>query len=102
MKKVKKDVVEEDDMRPQYDFSGGVRGKYYERFRQSSNVVVLDADVSEAFPNSEAVNDALRALATVARRSARIQKRAPSPKKRPNERMTKPTAASPRKKGPRG
>jgi hypothetical protein len=101
MKKVKKATVDDDTMRPQYDFSAGVRGKYYERFRQSSNVVVLDPDVSDTFPNSEAVNDALRALAKVARRSARIEKRAPSPSKRPNKRMQQTRAASPRKKGPR-
>jgi hypothetical protein len=101
MKKVKKAAVDDDEMRPQYDFSGGVRGKYYKRFLESSNVVVLDPDVSEAFPNADAVNDALRALAKVARRSARVQKRAPSPRQRPNKRMQQTRAASPRKKGPR-
>ena len=50
MKKVKSRAVN-DDMRPEYDFSGAVRGKYHERFRQSSNVVLLDRDVSEAFPS---------------------------------------------------
>ena len=56
-----------DDMRAEYDFSGAVRGKYYERYQASTNVVVLDADVSEVFPNSEAVNQALRVLASAAR-----------------------------------
>lgn len=45
MKKARK--TQHDEMRPQYDSSGGVRGKYYERYRRSSNVVVLDPDVSE-------------------------------------------------------
>ena len=42
-------------MLPEYDFSGAVRGKYYKRFQQSSNVVVLDPDVSKAFPNAASV-----------------------------------------------
>lgn len=49
-------------MRDEYDFSGGVRGKYARRFARGSNVVVLDPDVAKAFPDSAAVNDALRAL----------------------------------------
>ena len=56
-------------MLPEYDFTAAVRGKYYERFRQNSNVVVLDPDVSKAFPNAASVNDALRTLASVARKS---------------------------------
>ena len=74
-----------DDMRAEYDFSGGVRGKYYGRFRKGSNVVILDPDVSEAFPDSESVNDALRTLATVARRSARVSRRSARPKRPPNK-----------------
>lgn len=47
--------------RPEYDFSGGSRGKYAERFARGSNVVVLDPDLAAAFPTTEAVNAALRA-----------------------------------------
>ena len=54
-----------DDMLDEYDFSGGVRGKYAERYHQGSNIVVLDPDVAERFPNSEAVNQALRTLAEI-------------------------------------
>lgn len=50
-------------MRDHYDFSKGVRGKYVERLKGGVKVVVLDADVAEAFPTSEAVNEALRRLA---------------------------------------
>lgn len=50
------------DMRSEYDFSGAVRGKYYRRYRDTSNVVVIDADVHERFRNAAAVNEALRAL----------------------------------------
>jgi len=53
------------DMLPEYDFSKGVRGKYAKRYHQGSNIVVLDPDVAERFPNSEAVNRALRCLATI-------------------------------------
>jgi hypothetical protein len=50
---------------PEYDFSKGVRGKYAKKYHQNSNVVVLDPDVAAQFPNSEAVNQALRSLAHV-------------------------------------
>jgi hypothetical protein len=51
--------------RPEYDFSqmkGGVRGKYVERYREGTNLVLLDPDVAAAFPDAKAVNDALRLL----------------------------------------
>jgi hypothetical protein len=64
-----------DEMRAEYDFSDAVRGKYHDRYRASSNVVVLDPDVSQAFPNAVAVNKALRSLAkkrlSIARRGSR-------------------------------
>jgi hypothetical protein len=102
MKKVKNPVVS-DGMRPEYDFSGAVRGKYYERFRQRSNVVLLDPDVSEAFPNSESVNQALRALASVARKRGRVMRGPSSPKRRPNKRMQELTrSAKAKRRGPRG
>jgi hypothetical protein len=59
--------VGDDGMRAVYDFSGATRGKYYERYKASTNVVVLDADVSAVFPNAAAVNQALRVLASAAR-----------------------------------
>jgi hypothetical protein len=58
---------EPDEMRPEYDFTGAVRGKYYERYRAGTNVVVLDPDVAEVFPTSQAVNEALRVLIKAAR-----------------------------------
>ncbi len=51
-----------DEMRPEYDFSGAVRGKYYKRYHRSSNVVVLEPDVAAHFKNATAVNKALRSL----------------------------------------
>ena len=53
------------DMLDEYDFSGGVRGKYLDRFAEGSNVVVLDPDVARVFMDSESVNQALRALAGI-------------------------------------
>lgn len=49
-------------MRPHYDFRGGVRGKYVARYREGTNVVLLDPDVAAVFKTTEAVNHALRAL----------------------------------------
>ena len=51
------------EMLDEYDFSSGVRGKYASRYRQGTNVVVLDPDVARVFPTSKLVNKALRELA---------------------------------------
>jgi hypothetical protein len=64
------EITTETEMRAEYDISGGVRGKYYEAYRQSSNVIVLDPDVAEIFHDSIAVNEALRLLAKVAKSTA--------------------------------
>jgi hypothetical protein len=64
MSKIHKEA--DDEMRAEYDFSGGVRGKYFERYKAISNIVVLDPDVSSVFPNAAAVNEALRGLAAIA------------------------------------
>ena len=48
-------------------FSGGVRGKYAERYARGTNVVLLDGDVAEVFRDAESVNRALRALAGIIR-----------------------------------
>ncbi len=45
----------EDDIRPEYDFSGGVRGKQYQVYRQGTNLVPLDPDVANMFPDAIAV-----------------------------------------------
>jgi hypothetical protein len=61
-----------DELRPEYrreDFGAMERGKYAARMRESSNIVVLDPDVAEAFPNAEAVNQTLRRLLELARSS---------------------------------
>lgn len=62
--------TDEFEMQDEYDFSKGVRGKYAERYAKGSNIVVLDPDVAEVFPDSESVNKALRAIAEIARERA--------------------------------
>ena len=52
--------VAEPEMRPEYDFSGAVRGRYYKRYLETTNVVVLEPDVAKKFRNSASVNKALR------------------------------------------
>jgi hypothetical protein len=66
-----KQQVNADEPLPEYDFRGGIRGKYAARFAAGTNLVFLDPDVAELFPDATAVNDALRALATIARRPRR-------------------------------
>ncbi|MDG2989919.1 hypothetical protein L3556_03070 [Candidatus Synechococcus calcipolaris G9] len=68
---MKKDAENEmgDELHSEYDFSqmqGGVRGKYVERYSAGTNLVLLDPDVAQAFPNDAAVNEALRLLIQVA------------------------------------
>src|ERR1019366_5709533 len=70
MRKAKKPAA--DELRSEYkrsDFRALVRGKYVERLRASSNVVVLDPEVADLFPNAAAVNAALRSLAEIAKRA---------------------------------
>jgi hypothetical protein len=70
--KRKVEQTREDDLRPEYDFSvlsGGVRGKYAKRYRSGTNLVLLAPDVAAAFPDAGAVNEALRLLMAVAKKS---------------------------------
>jgi hypothetical protein len=65
-----------DDLRGEYELTAdqlreGSRGKYAERYASGVNIVRLDPDVAAVFPDSESVNDALRALAEIIRRSDR-------------------------------
>jgi len=59
--------TKDDDLRPEYDFSSGVRGKHYEAYRKGTNVVFLDPDVARAFKDSASVNRALRLLLNLAK-----------------------------------
>ncbi|MDQ2098936.1 MAG: hypothetical protein QQW96_14960 [Tychonema bourrellyi B0820] len=61
----------EDESRSEYDFSkmkGGVRGKYIDRYKAGTNIVLLDPDVALAFPTSDSVNEALRLLIQISQR----------------------------------
>ena len=68
-----------DELRAEYkrsDFPAGlVRGKYAERMRESSNIVVLRAEVAQVFPNEDAVNNALLSLIELAQKSTRPSRR---------------------------
>ena len=64
---------ETDELRSEYApelIRAGVRGKYAESYKAGTNLVLLAPDVAAAFPNQEAVNDALRLLLKVAKRTA--------------------------------
>ena len=75
MKKVESEM--DDELRPEYDLSklkGRVRGKYVERYREGTNLVLLEPDVAAAFPDAKAVNEALRLLIKVAQTQASTQR----------------------------
>jgi hypothetical protein len=57
-------------MRPEYDFSGGVRGKHHTAYKEGTNVVFLDPDVAKAFTDSSSVNRALRLLLDLAKKQS--------------------------------
>jgi len=75
--KPKASRTDRDTMRPEYDFSKAVRGVTAARYREGTNIIVLDPSLMDVFPDSEAVNEALRALAPVLRR----RRRAPRPRR---------------------
>src|SRR5437773_6795045 len=59
MKKTANKPPVRDEMRAEYDLRGGVRGKYYERYKQGTNVVLLEPDIAKVFRDSATVNEAL-------------------------------------------
>jgi hypothetical protein len=71
MKKV--DEID-DDMPAEIDFRGGERGRFAERFAEGTNLIALAPDVMEVFPDAESVNEALRLMAQIAKRTAQPQK----------------------------
>lgn len=72
MKKMKNDP----DMSEEYDFSGGIRGKYARRYAEGTNVVVIDPDIIKYFPDNESVNNALRSLAEIIKRRVKPEQTA--------------------------
>jgi len=74
-----------DELRPEYDLSilkGGVRGKYYQQARQGTNVVLIDPELTEVFPDTESVHRALRLLRDTAQASVVSTGRSSSPTKK--------------------
>lgn len=59
------------EMLDEYDFSQGVVGKYAKQYAEGTNIVLLDPDVAKVFPDSEAVNQALRAIAQIIQQRSR-------------------------------
>jgi len=72
MKKMRNDP----EMLEEYDFTGGVRGKYAKRYSRGTNVVVIDPDVAEYFPDHESVNESLRGLVSIIKRQSLVKHRA--------------------------
>jgi len=58
----RKPRTDKDTMRPEYDFSKGVRGKHAAKYAEGTNVVVLEPDVAQEFQTTEQVNETLRAV----------------------------------------
>jgi len=74
MKKVTKDNA----MLPEYDFSQGVRGKYAKRYSKGTNIVMIDPDLFQYFPDQKSVNDALRGLTEIIKRKKKIKQTHPA------------------------
>lgn len=71
--------AEMDDLQTEYrreELGKGVRGKYFEAYRKGSNVVLLSPDIARAFPDSNAVNEALRALLQLTEQTGKLVRRA--------------------------
>ena len=80
--KKKSNAEQSDDLRPEYDLrrllKTGVQGKYAERVREGTNLVLLAPDVAEAFPTSESVNETLRLVLQLTK--VRSKRRKPTAK----------------------
>jgi hypothetical protein len=63
----RKGTEEKDTLRPEYDFSKGVRGKHAAKYAEGTNVIVLEPDVARDFPTAEEVNETLRAVSKMLR-----------------------------------
>ena len=64
-------INDDQDMRDEYDFSKGIRGKYAERYNKGTNVIVIDPDVAEYFSDSKAINDALRSIIPIIKQNVK-------------------------------
>lgn len=105
-----KNVIQNDtdDLRPEYDLSklkGGVQGKYFKRATAGTILVLLEPDVAEAFPDANAVNQALRSLARVAQTKAkpvRTNRKLPNTTLQPPSRAQRAPKSIKKSRAPRG
>jgi hypothetical protein len=88
----KPDRNQNDDMRPEYDLRGGVRGKFFKEYQKGSNIVLLEPDVVTVFRDSATVNEALRLLIRVAEKKA-----VTGTKRRAPDKALQPSAHKPRR-----
>jgi hypothetical protein len=63
------------EMLPEYDFSKGIRGKYYKAYTEGTNIVILEPEVMKEFPDSKSVNDALKLLMQIIKSHGRERSR---------------------------
>lgn len=88
-------------MQPEYDFSQGVRGKHYRAYRAGTNIVLLDPDLVSAFPDSAAVNQALRMLVRLSKSKTMTTSRS-NKALQPTSRAQKKAKSKPRSRAARG
>lgn len=63
--KAKEKKMADKEMLAEYDFSGGIRGKYAKKYKEGTNLIILDPDITGYFPDSKSVNEALRGLVKI-------------------------------------
>ena len=90
-----------DEMRPEYDFSQGVRGKHYKAYQAGTNVVFLEPDIAAVFPDSASVNQALRLLVRLSKTKA-IPGSRPPKALQPTSRARRKAKSKPRSRAARG
>lgn len=66
-----KTMTNDPEMLEEYDFSGGIRGKYSKEYTEGTNVIAIDSDVIQFFPDHDSVNEALRSLLPILKRQVR-------------------------------
>lgn len=67
-----KRIQEDPDMLEEYDFSQGIKGKYAKKYDEGTNIVVIDPDVAEYFPDHDSVNKALRSLTEIIKEQKKV------------------------------